>query len=92
MVKTMGISGVLGLGYWVTIFIAAYVMSCRSQEVVRRKVQAKGRPVSGAYAYGYYAWSLAKAIVWPITLDIWFALGQPAPGTFVSEKHLDDSR
>jgi hypothetical protein len=84
----MEIVNILGIGYFVSVFIAAYVMLARSQAVIRRKVQARdGMPVSGIYALAYAGWAVLKTPVLPIVLVIWFVLGRPEPGRLVVQEN-----
>jgi hypothetical protein len=81
----MEVLNALAFVYSIGFLVAAYVMAVRSQAVVRQRVRERGRPVSPAYAYSYLAWAVAKAVVWPIVLTLWIALGKPAPGTWSNE-------
>jgi len=82
----MAVLNVLAFIYSIGFLVSVFVMASRSQAAVRQVVKARGRPVSAAYAYGYLAWAVLKAIVWPINFAVWMALGKPQPGTWNSDE------
>ena len=84
MASAYEVSGAMfDVTYFAGMAVSAMVTLRRGQEVIRRRVDARGgRPVSDAYAKTVLVWCVLKTMIWPLNLAVWLVLGRPGPGSY----------
>lgn len=79
----MSTEAIIGLGYWIGVFVAMSVIRVRAGTGFWRGLRVFG---PNGFGLGWTSMVILCSMFWPITLVVWLLRGRPEPRIVFNEK------